>query len=237
MALADAIADGADPSGQAEVILAPPALYLHDVVSRIQRQAFFSVAAQNCSDQVKGAFTGEIAASMLASIGVEYVIIGHSERRQFYHEHDELLAEKVDRALEADLIPIFCVGESLADRTAGDQFKVVERQLSQGLFHLSPPRFSDIIIAYEPVWAIGTGVTATPQQAQEMHAYIRAQVSMKYGEAIGEHLTILYGGSVTSSNSGDLFRCKDVDGGLVGGASLKVAEFLSIIDSMNSLIA
>jgi triosephosphate isomerase (TIM) len=237
MALADAVSDGADQLGISEVILAPPFVFLHDVVSRIQRHPFFAVAAQNCSDQVKGAFTGEVSASMLASIGVEYVIVGHSERRTGFNESDQMIAEKIDRASEADLIPIFCCGESLADRKGESHFDIVEKQLNRGLFHLSAARIADCIIAYEPVWAIGTGETATPSQAQEMHAFIRAKISDKYSEAVSALIPILYGGSVTSANAGELFRCNDVDGALVGGSSLKYNEFLSIIRTMNSIIA
>lgn len=236
MALADGLTDGIEDTSKAEIILAPPFVYLHDVIGRIQSQPLFSVAAQNCSDQVKGAYTGDVAASMLASIGVEYVIIGHSERRQYHHETDQMLAEKVDRALETDLIPIFCCGESLADRTGGNHFDIVERQLNRGIFHLSAARIIELVLAYEPVWAIGTGVTATPQQAQEMHAFIRAKLAMKYGDKVSESISILYGGSITATNAGDLFRCRDVDGGLIGGASLKVTDFSSIIHTMNGLL-
>ena len=237
MALADALVDSSDEMGMSEVILAPPFVYLHDVVSRTQGRPFFSVAAQNCSDQVKGAFTGEVGASMLASIGVEYVLIGHSERRQYFGEANSMLAEKIDRGLEADLIPIFCCGESEADRNDEKQFVIVEKQLNEGLFHLSASRITECIIAYEPVWAIGTGIYASPAQAQEMHAFIRSKLEKKYGTSVAEKISILYGGSVTPVNASELFHCPDVDGALVGGASIKVTDFLSILEIMNSILA
>lgn len=236
MALADALADGADESGLTEVIVAPPFVYLHDVVSRIQSQPFYSVAAQNCASHDKGAYTGEVAASMLASIGVEFVIIGHSERRVHYHESGETLSFKLHRALEADLIPIYCCGENESERRSGQHFQTVKHQLNAELFHLDEKQVVNTVIAYEPVWAIGTGLTATPTQAQEMHAFIRMEVSNRYSKPVADQISILYGGSVTASNAGELFHCADVDGGLVGGASLKAQDFLSIISSMNTLL-
>jgi triosephosphate isomerase (TIM) len=231
MALADAVADGLSETPSCEVLLAPPFVYLHDVLERIGHRSFISVAAQNCASQESGAFTGEVAASMLSSIGVEFVLIGHSERRQLFHETDEQLANKVKQAIVNGLIPVFCCGETLSEREAGKHHDVVSRQLIQGLFHLNPESFSDCVIAYEPVWAIGTGKTATVEQAQEMHAYIRSLITGHYSPATAGKVPLLYGGSVTAANAASLFAAPDVDGALVGGASLKSADFLSIIKS------
>ena len=232
MALTDALVDAADDYGSCNVILSAPFVYLHDLISRIQSHPYFSVAAQNCSEHEKGAYTGEISALMLSSIGVEYVIIGHSERRTIFNETDALIAEKISRAVSHGLLPIFCCGETLDLRKAENHFKTVESQLRNGIFHLKKEELKECIIAYEPVWAIGTGMNATSAQAQEMHAFIRSQVAGKYGDAIAGEISILYGGSMNAGNAGELFACPDVDGGLVGGASLKSADFLSIIQSM-----
>ncbi len=235
MSLAGELADLTDEYGNCSIILAPPFVYLHDLVGRIQSQPDFSVASQNCSSEEKGAFTGEVSASMLASIGVEYAIIGHSERRHIFNEKDNVLAAKVSQALIHGVSPIFCCGEELSSREAGKHFDIVKVQLENGLFHVDKSLITECVIAYEPVWAIGTGKTATADQAQEMHAFIRSQLALKYGKETAEEISILYGGSVTSKNSTELFSCPDVDGGLVGGASLKAVEFLSIIRSMNNL--
>lgn len=232
MTLSDAIAAGVSEATACEVILAPPAVYLHDVLSRISHRDCISIAAQNVSDKDHGAFTGEISAAMLASIGIEFTLIGHSERREYFNEQDQQLADKVDRALAHDIIPIFCCGEPLNDRESNRQFEVVSAQLSAALFHLSEHQLSEMIIAYEPVWAIGTGKTATAQQAQEMHAYIRQLIASRYPDAATK-IRILYGGSVTAANAAELFAGNDVDGALVGGASLKAGEFLSIINACN----
>lgn len=236
MSLAGELADLADEYGNCSIILAPPFVYLHDLVSRIQSQPDFSVAAQNCSSEDKGAFTGEVSASMLASIGVEYAIIGHSERRHIFNEKDKTLAAKVSKALNHGVSPIFCCGEELSEREAGKHFDLVREQLVNGLFHVDKLLITECVVAYEPVWAIGTGTTATTGQAQEMHAFIRTQLTEKYGKETAGEISILYGGSVTSKNSAELFNCPDVDGGLVGGASLKAVEFLSIIRSMNEIV-
>ncbi len=236
MAFADALVDAVDEKVSVEVVLAPPFVYLHDIVSRTQSSPFFGIAAQDCSAQLKGAFTGEVAAPMLSSIGIEFVLIGHSERRQYHNESGNLLAQKIDRALEADLIPIFCIGENKSERDLSSHFEIVSQQLKDSFFHLDPARVGECIIAYEPVWAIGTGVNASAGQAQEMHAFIRKEIGAKYDSSLAERISILYGGSVTPANAGDLFRCKDVDGALVGGASLKVADFISIIETMNSIL-
>jgi triosephosphate isomerase len=235
MTLTDTLVDASFELSPAEVILAAPFVYLHDLVGRIQSQPSFSIAAQNCSSEEKGAFTGEISASMLVSIGTEFVLIGHSERRTIFGENDTLIAKKLKVALDNGLIPIFCCGEDIHQRNSNNHFKKVEEQLNYGLFSLDLSLVSKCIIAYEPVWAIGTGVTASTEQAQEMHAFIRTKLKSKYNASIAELIPILYGGSVTSKNSTELFSCVDVDGGLVGGASLKAAEFLSIIQSMYNL--
>jgi triosephosphate isomerase len=192
------------------------------------------VAAQNCADKDKGAYTGEVSASMIASTGAEYVIIGHSERRAYYHETPEILKEKVLQALANNLIPIFCIGEVLAEREADKHFEIIDDQLKRSLFDLSPEDYRKIILAYEPVWAIGTGKTATSEQAQEMHAHIRKTVEDKYGSEIAEGQSILYGGSCNKDNARDLFSNPDVDGGLIGGASLGVDKFIPIIDAFGA---
>lgn len=237
MALVDGVIDNYDESGNTEIILAPPAIYIQQIVSRLQKCPQVAIAAQNCSEHVKGAYTGEISASMLASIGTEYVLIGHSERRALYHEKDVQLADKVTRAIENSLLPIFCCGETLTQRNESLHRETVQMQLEKGLFHLNENLIQDCVIAYEPVWAIGTGVTASSEQAQEMHAFIRQLVAQKYNANVADHLTVLYGGSVTAKNAQELFSCQDVDGGLVGGASLKAEEFKQIISAMNSIIA
>ncbi len=189
------------------------------------------LGAQNCSDKPEGAFTGEVSAPILKSFGVDYVILGHSERREYFQESDELLATKVTQVLENHLLPIFCCGESLTQREAGNFVELVSNQLTAGLFHLSPEAFRKVVLAYEPIWAIGTGVTATSAQAQEMHAALRKHIAQKYGDVIADELTILYGGSCKPSNAQELFACPDVDGGLIGGASLKAEDFIAIAQS------
>ncbi|MDR2129707.1 MAG: triose-phosphate isomerase [Odoribacteraceae bacterium] len=210
------------------VILGTPFIHLAKVAHNIT-EANLSVAAQDCSAEKGGAYTGEISAAMIASTGAKHVIIGHSERRAYHGETNALLAGKVNRALENDLGIIFCAGEVLAEREAGNHFEVVERQLAEGVFHVTAAGFSRVVIAYEPVWAIGTGKTATPDQAQEMHAFIRSVVAKQYGDVAAADTTILYGGSCSPANAGELFSRPDVDGGLIGGASLKAADFFEII--------
>ncbi len=190
-----------------------------------------SVGAQNCSQHEAGAYTGEISVEMLTSYEVAYVIVGHSERREYFREDNALLAAKTDRVLQAGLTPIFCCGEVLAEREADNQNEVVHRQLAEGLFHLSAAEIARVVIAYEPVWAIGTGVTASSEQAQEMHAAIRAMLGKQYGAQVADGLPILYGGSCKPSNAAELFACPDVDGGLIGGASLKSRDFVDIAKS------
>ena len=213
-----------------KVILAPPFVHL-SAVAHIVTGTGIGVAAQNCASEVSGAFTGEVSASMIQSVGAGYVIIGHSERRSIFKETNEILFKKVELALQARLIPIFCVGETLPERESGKQEQTVQQQLEEGLFKLGAENFSGIIIAYEPVWAIGTGKTATPQQAQDMHAFIRSLLKNKYGAEIANNTTLLYGGSCNEANAKELFGLADVDGGLIGGASLKSRSFVNIIKS------
>lgn len=229
MTLSDAIAAGVNEDISCEIILAPAFVYLQDVLRRVGHRDCISVAAQNLSEKEQGAFTGEVSGAMLSSIGIDFVIIGHSERREYFSETDKLLAAKVNRALENGISPIFCCGERLPDRESNKQLEIVKVQLEEALFHLTEDQMSEMIIAYEPVWAIGTGKTATAAQAQEMHAFIRNLISKHYPNA-ADKIRIIYGGSVTSANAKDLFSGADVDGALVGGASLKVADFLSIIN-------
>lgn len=229
-ALAKTIVEHLQPS-EVIVILATPFIHLNNIVNIIKDVSNLKLAAQNCHQAESGAYTGEISAGMLQSVGVEYVIIGHSERREYFNESDEVLAEKINIVLNKDLIPIFCCGEKLDVREADQYLELVENQLKNGLFHLSSAQFEKVVIAYEPVWAIGTGKTASPEQAQEMHLYIRNLIAKQYGEELAQATTILYGGSVNPANAKELFRQTDVDGGLVGGASLKAEDFVTIVNS------
>ena len=235
MSLADVLVDSVEDLGHSCVILAAPFVYLRDLVSRIQSHPDFSIAAQNCYSEEKGAYTGEVSATMLASIGVEHVIIGHSERRTIFKENDLLIAKKISKVLEHGLIPIFCCGEDSTQRNAGHHFITVEQQLSKELFHIDKTQISEFIIAYEPVWAIGTGINAAASEIQEMHFFIRQKIKEAYGIKFSERVSIIYGGSVSPKNVSEIFNCPDVDGGLIGGASLKEDEFLSIIQTMSSL--
>lgn len=212
------------------IILAPPFIHLSDVAQLVDRD-LVQVAAQNVADQAKGAYTGEVSAAMIRSTGAEYCIVGHSERRKYYAESNSILARKLDLLLENNLTPIFCIGEELDQRQAAEHFAVVESQLNEGAFHLDAASFSRLVIAYEPVWAIGTGLTASPEQAQEMHAHIRKLISNKYGQSVADSISILYGGSCKASNAAELFSQRDVDGGLIGGASLDAKEFIAIVTS------
>ena len=211
-----------------EVIIAPPFIHLSDISKLLSR---VKLSAQNCASESHGAYTGEVAAAMIKSAGASHVIIGHSERRTYFNEDSEVLFKKVSLALEVGLIPIFCCGEVLSEREAGNHFNVVQTQLAETVFKLDRDDFSTIIIAYEPVWAIGTGVNATPEQAQEMHGYIRKRIAGNYDEAVAENTTIQYGGSCKPDNAGELFANPDVDGGLIGGASLKAVDFIAIVNS------
>ena len=215
-----------------KVVIGTPFTHLASIAAVIDTTKI-SVAAQNCGDKPKGAFTGEISAAMVASTGAKYVIIGHSERRAYYHETSEILKEKVKLALANNLTPIFCIGEVLDERNDNQHFKVVFDQINQSLFDLSAEDFGKLVLAYEPVWAIGTGVTATAAQAQEMHAYIRQLIADKYGETVANDTSILYGGSCNAENAKELFANPDVDGGLIGGASLGVEKFMPIIEAFD----
>lgn len=216
---------------QTTVILAPPFPYLVPVVELTKDLNNIGVAAQNCSQNASGAFTGEVSAEMIASTGAEYVIVGHSERRQYFKEDELILSEKVNKALQNDLNPIYCVGELRDDRENGNYKEVIEKQLTKALFHLSELEMRKVILAYEPVWAIGTGLTATPEQAEEVHAFIRSLLADQYGDELANATSILYGGSCKPDNATELFACENIDGGLIGGASLKAADFHAIVNA------
>jgi len=212
-----------------DVVICTPFIHLASVTPIVD-ETIIGVGAENCADKVSGAYTGEVSASMVASTGAKYVILGHSERRSYYGETVEILEEKVKLALANNLIPIFCIGEVLEERQAEKQNEVVAAQLAS-VFTLSAEDFGKIVLAYEPVWAIGTGLTATPEQAQDIHAYIRSLIAEKYGQEVADNCSILYGGSCKPSNAKELFANPDVDGGLIGGAALSVADFKGIIDA------
>ena len=213
-----------------EVILFPPAIYLELAGDLVHETALY-FGAQNVSQFEYGAYTGEVSAPMLRSMGVDYCLVGHSERRKYFGEKDALLSEKIKTCLKNDIIPVYCCGESLADRESGKHTETVSKQLEEALFCLDATDLSKVIIAYEPVWAIGTGVNATPAQAQEMHEFIRQQIAGKFGKTMADEKIILYGGSCNSRNAGEIFAQADVDGGLIGGASLEASEFYSIIQA------
>ncbi|MBK7871376.1 MAG: triose-phosphate isomerase [Saprospiraceae bacterium] len=228
--LAKDIVERLQPS-QVIVILATPFIHLNSISNIIKGVSNLKLGAQNCHQEESGAYTGEVSSGMLKSVGVDYVIVGHSERREYFEESDALLAKKVNIVLEKGMTPIFCCGEKLEVREANQHLELVENQIKNALFHLLPEEFEKIVIAYEPVWAIGTGKTASPEQAQEMHLYIRNLLAKQYGEELAQATTILYGGSVNAGNAKDLFQQADVDGGLVGGASLKAEDFVMIVNS------
>ena len=213
-----------------DVIICVPFTHLASVKAVID-DSKLGLGAENCADKAKGAFTGEVSGAMVASTGAKYVILGHSERRQYYHETSEILKEKVALAFENGLTPIFCIGEVLEERENGTYFDVVKKQVEDALFHLSADDFKKIILAYEPVWAIGTGKTATAEQANEVCAVIRATVKSLYGEKAAEGITVQYGGSMNAGNAAELLAQPDVDGGLIGGASLKPNDFAAIVDA------
>src|SRR5688572_20025116 len=212
-----------------QTIFCVPFPYLLPVRNLLGNNTRIFVAAQNCSEHESGAYTGEVSAAMLTSMNIPYVILGHSERRQYFGEDGKLLAKKVDIALKHGLTPIYCCGEPLEVRESNGHEALVKKQVEESLFHLDQATIQKIVIAYEPVWAIGTGKTATSQQAQDMHVVIRKHLAGKYGQAVANEISILYGGSVNAANAKELFGCPDVDGGLVGGASLKSREFTEII--------
>ena len=236
LTLADAIAlakavRSHEADFKSKVILCPPFIYISDL-KRALEGSDISMSAQNCADREYGAFTGEVSAPMLASMEVPYVIIGHSERRIYYHESHEILKDKMNIAIQYGLQPIFCCGETKEIRISEKQQSYVEKQLEESLFHLSEDDIQKVIIAYEPVWAIGTGLNASPEQAQDMHSFIRGKVNARYGKSIADNTSILYGGSVKPDNASELFGQADVDGGLVGGASLKAVDFTAIIQAI-----
>lgn len=216
-------------TGDVTVVLCPPALYLTASRQYLPAGGRMALGAQNCHEKASGAYTGEVSAPMLQSIGVEYVILGHSERRQYFGETNAQLAEKVNIALENGLTPIFCCGESREMRENGDYVGFVKNQLTESLFHLSAETFARVVIAYEPIWAIGTGLTASAAQAQDMHFELRQHIAGQYGDSIAQDVTILYGGSANEKNAAELFAQPDVDGGLIGGASLKSREFTTVV--------
>jgi triosephosphate isomerase len=213
-----------------DVVIGAPFTHLATIAATVDTTKI-GVAAQNCADKEKGAYTGEVSAAMVASTGAKYVILGHSERRQYYLETAETLKTKVNLALANGLTPIFCIGEVLKEREEGRHFDVVDEQIKASLFDLAPEDFGKLVIAYEPVWAIGTGKTATADQAQEIHAHIRQTIAAKYGATIAGDTTILYGGSMNAENAKDLVAKPDVDGGLIGGASLSVEKFIPIVEA------
>ncbi len=217
-----------------QVIFAVPYPYLLMSRSRVEEEKNYYVAAQNCYNKKAGAFTGEVSVEMIHSIGIPYCVIGHSERREYFAESNAVLAEKVNLCLENFVTPVFCCGEPLSIREANTQNEYVEMQLRESLFHLSAKEIKDIVIAYEPIWAIGTGKTASTEQAQEMHAHLRSIIAGQYGQETADQVSILYGGSVKASNAKEIFSCPDVDGGLVGGASLVAADFAAIIRSLKA---
>lgn len=215
-----------------KTIFAVPFPYLIMTRSEVGEEKNYYAAAQNCYHSKAGAFTGEVSAEMIHSLKINYCIIGHSERREYFSESNSDLAKKIDLCIENYIIPIFCCGEALQIREAGTQNDYVAKQLQESLFHLSSEKVSQLVIAYEPIWAIGTGKTATTEQAQEMHANIRSIIAGKYGKETADKISILYGGSVKANNAKEIFNCPDVDGGLVGGASLIAADFIEIIRSL-----
>ncbi len=230
--LEDILKARVEPGLHQQVVFAVPFPYLVMGNSQVAEEKGYAVAAQNCYHKKSGAFTGEVSVEMLQSIGIKYCVVGHSERREYFKESNAELAEKINLCLEYGITPLFCCGESLNIREAGTQNSYVEVQLKESLFHLPESSISNIVIAYEPIWAIGTGKTASSAQAQEMHAHLRNVLSKKYGEDIAGSISILYGGSVKANNAVEIFSQPDVDGGLVGGASLNAEEFATIIRSL-----
>ncbi len=216
-------------SGLPDIAVFPPSIYIESAVKITEGK--FNVGAQNCSAAGEGAYTGEVTSEMLASVGATLILAGHSERRQLFGETNTVIKSKIERILATQLTPVFCCGESLEIRNANTHKEFVYAQLTESILHLSEGDFSRLIIAYEPVWAIGTGVNASPEQAQEMHAFIRNVIRKEYNDAIADNIRILYGGSVKPDNAAQLFSCADVDGGLVGGASLKALDFITIIQA------
>lgn len=219
--------------GNQQIVVCSPFIHLHHLASLAKPGKQVAIGAQNAHQKESGAYTGEVSVKQLKSIGVEYVILGHSERRAYFNETNELLAEKIDAVLKQDLKPIFCIGETKEEREGEKHFDVIKEQLEQSLFHLQAEDFNNVVLAYEPVWAIGTGLTASPEQAQEVHAFIRKAIADKYSEDVSNSVSILYGGSCNPKNAPELFSQGDIDGGLIGGASLKSRDFIDIIKVYN----
>lgn len=222
----DVVSKSKEVPADVKLIIAPPFTHLSSV-AEVVKGSVVGLSSQNCADKSKGAYTGEVSVDMLKSVACEYVILGHSERREYYGETDAKLVEKTKLALEAGLSPIFCIGETLEERQSGRHFEVVTAQVKDVLYTLTPEQMANVIIAYEPVWAIGTGLTATAEQAQEIHAEIRKVLAAKFGK-LADDISILYGGSCKPSNAKELFACPDIDGGLIGGAALKAEDFIGI---------
>ena len=231
MALVDDIISHLDKSTNTNVIICPPSVLISQIHEHLGDFPKLRLGSQNCSEHSSGAYTGEISAQMIASVGCNYVIIGHSERRTYFNESDKQISEKLKRALESNLSPIFCIGEKLEERNSEKHFEVVKQQLHNVLSGIPHQQLENLILAYEPVWAIGTGVTATAAQAQEMHAFIRKTISELFNSEFANKLSILYGGSCNAQNAKELFTCADVDGGLIGGSSLKGEDFCKIVSS------
>lgn len=221
-----------DVASHQQVVFAVPFPFLIKTLEMVADKANYAIAAQNCHHKASGAYTGEVSAEMLSSIGITYCVVGHSERREYFNESNKQIAEKIDLLLKYNITPIFCCGEPLDVREADKQNEHVAVQIEESLFHLSNDAVSKIIIAYEPIWAIGTGKTASTEQAQQMHAALRSVLEKKYGKSTADVIPILYGGSVKANNAAELFGSPDVDGGLVGGASLVAADFVSIIKAL-----
>jgi triosephosphate isomerase len=230
--LTEILNDNIQVGGNQQVIFAVPFPYLIMTKSEVAEEQGFDIAAQNCSDKKSGAYTGEVSVEMLQSIGIKYCVIGHSERREYFFETNKMLADKVNLCLQNNITPIFCCGEPLKIREESSQNEYVQKQLEESLFHLEPEQLKNIVIAYEPIWAIGTGKTASTAQAQEMHRHLRSVLESKYGKDIADEVSILYGGSVKANNAAELFGSPDVDGGLVGGASLVAKDFIEIIKAL-----
>lgn len=228
----DVLAAGLHLQEGQEVVFATPFPYLVKAKALIKNNPGFFLASQNSASEKSGAYTGEVSAEMLQSVGVDYVILGHSERREYFQESNAVLAKKIDLALANGLKPLFCCGEPLEVRKAETQNDYVAKQLEESLYHLTAEQLKNVVIAYEPIWAIGTGLTASAAQAQDMHAFIRAQIAAKYGREAALNISILYGGSAKPSNAVELFSCPDVDGGLIGGASLVAADFVAIVKAL-----
>jgi triosephosphate isomerase len=220
-------------TGSQQAVICSPFIHLNSLVQLAKGYDKIAVGAQNAHQNESGAYTGEISAKMVKSTGAAYVILGHSERRQYFGEDNQLLAQKTEAALKNGLKPIFCIGETLEEREGEQHFDVIKKQLEEGVFHFSTEQFEQLVLAYEPVWAIGTGKTATAEQAQEIHAFIREQIANNYTQEVADNITILYGGSCNPKNAAELFAQPDIDGGLIGGASLKSRDFLDIVKVFN----